>query len=509
MQRNTCPNCGAAIATDDPHGLCPACLLKQSLVPVEGDPLRPALESELQGQYRIVRLLGQGGMGAVYLARDLALDREVAVKVVRTDAREMHDRFRGEARTAARLSHPNIVPLHAYGEVAGMPYFVMGYVRGESLADRLRRDGKLPEEESRRVLAELASALDHAHRQGVVHRDIKPDNVLIDDESGRAMLTDFGVAKGTERGEVTKQGSIVGTPHYMSPEQASGSGDVDGRSDLYSLGVLAHVMLSGHLPFEGASVADVLAKQMTQEPPPLRALAPAVSDATAEIVERCLAKDPNKRWPDARSLQIVLGTPGESALPDALQAVESHGITGVAVAILLLLIIRLLDAPWFALALNAGVIVIAYVFVLARLRMDGFPFARAQQTIWREPSWWPFWYPRALRRRGNVWDRMPAAARRVRAWIPAFAVYTVVLFTAPFPNFVRHPEAFVLKVVVGLAFMLVLFPILEFSARRELRRKGLTAADAHRVMLSVPPSRTTFWARPHIAAVLAPAGRGS
>jgi len=503
MQRNTCPNCGAAIATDDPHGLCPACLLKQSLMPAEGDPLRPALESELQGQYRIVRLLGQGGMGAVYLARDLALDREVAVKVVRTDAREMHDRFRGEARTAARLSHPNIVPLHAYGEVAGMPYFVMGYVRGESLAERLRREGKLSEEESRRVLAELAGALDHAHRQGVVHRDIKPDNVLIDDESGRAMLTDFGVAKGTGHGEVTTH--IVGTPHYMSPEQASGRGDVDGRSDLYSLGVLAYVMLSGHLPFEGASVADVLAKQRTQEPPPLR----SVSDATAQLVERCLAKDPDKRWPDARSLQIALGAPEEGALPDALQAVESHGITGVAVAILLLLIIRLLHAPWFALALNAGVIVIAYVFVLVRLRLDGFALGLAQQTMWREPAWWPFWYPRALRRRGNVWDRMPAAARRVRAWIPAFVIYAVVLFTAPFPNFVRHPEAFVLKVVVGLGLMIVLLPILEFSARRELRRKGLTPADAHRVMLSMPPSRASFWARPHIAAVLAPANRGS
>jgi serine/threonine protein kinase len=178
MQRNTCPNCGAAIATNDPHGLCPACLLKEGLAsttvrprlecatcattlgddarfcphcgtavpsetPAEGDPLRPALESKLQGQYRIVRLLGRGGMGAVYLARDLALDREVAVKVVRTaaGAREMYDRFRREARTAARLSHPNIVPLHAFGEVAGMPYFVMGYVRGESLAERLRREG--------------------------------------------------------------------------------------------------------------------------------------------------------------------------------------------------------------------------------------------------------------------------------------------------------------------------------------------------------------------------------
>jgi Protein kinase domain len=364
------------------------------------------------------------------------------------------------------------------------------------------------------VLAELAGALDHAHRQGVVHRDIKPDNVLIDDESGRAMLTDFGVAKGTGRGETvtmalgtiqTAPGSIVGTPHYMSPEQASGRADVDGRSDIYSLGVLAYVMLSGHLPFEGTSVADVLTKHMTQEPPPLRSLAPALSDSTAQIVERCLAKDPNKRWADARSLQMALGAPEESALPDELQAAESRGITGVVIAIAFLLILRLLHAPRFALALNAGVIALAYLFGLARLRMEGFSLARSLQTIWREPAWWLFWYPRALRRRGNAWDRIPRAARRVRWWVPAFAAYTVVLFTGPFPNVARrYPEAFPLTILVGFLLMLAFWPILLISARRELMRKGLTAADAHRVILAVPPSRTSFWARPHIAAVLAP-----
>src|SRR5258706_8654837 len=145
----------------------------------EGDTVRAALEAELQAPYRVVRLLGRGGMGAVYLARDLALDREVAIKVVKTDssAREIQDRLRREARTAAKLSHPNIVPLHAFGEVEGMPYFVMGYVRGESLAARLRRDRKLPEEEARRIVADLAEALHHAHRQGGVHRDLKPTNV--------------------------------------------------------------------------------------------------------------------------------------------------------------------------------------------------------------------------------------------------------------------------------------------------------------------------------------------
>ena len=281
MERTTCRSCGAVIEPDHPGGLCPACLLEVALqvdgmttgprpcsaceallgedarfcprcgtaVPEEpaaqGDHVRAALDAKLHSQYRIVRLLGKGGMGAVYLARDLALDREVAIKVVKphSSTREVQERLRREARTAARLSHPNIVPLHAFGEVEGMPYFVMGYVRGESLAVRLRREGRLPEEEARRVVADVAEALDHAHRQGVVHRDVKPDNVLLDDESGRALLTDFGVARALGGNEtLTAVGSVVGTPSYMSPEQAAGRADIDGRTDIYSLGVMAYAI---------------------------------------------------------------------------------------------------------------------------------------------------------------------------------------------------------------------------------------------------------------------------
>jgi serine/threonine-protein kinase len=141
-----------------------------------------------------------------------------------------------------------------------MPYFVMGYVRGESLAARLRRDGRLPEEDARRILADLADALQHAHRQGVVHRDVKPDNVLLDDDSGRALLTDFGVARALGGSEtLTAAGKVVGTPSYMSPEQAAGRADIDGRSDIYSLGVMAYAMLSGRLPFEGKTLAEARA----------------------------------------------------------------------------------------------------------------------------------------------------------------------------------------------------------------------------------------------------------
>lgn len=437
MDRKTCPSCGADIDPDHPQGLCPACLLREALqsggpkggarwqctacqsalgedalfcsycgaaVPVapaaEGDPLRKALETKLLGQYRLVRLLGRGGMGSVYLARDLTLDREVAIKVVKTDAdsREVFDRFRREARTAARLSHPNIVPLHAFGEVEGMPYVVMGYVRGESLATRLRRDGKLPEDEGRRVLAEIADALDHAHRQGVVHRDVKPDNVLLEDESGRALLTDFGVAKALGKGDtLTRAGSIVGTPHYMSPEQAAGRGDIDGRSDIYSLGVMAYAMLAGRLPFEGGTAADVLTKHLTQEPPPLRSLATALSDSTAQVVDRCLAKDPARRWSDARSLKLALGAVEESPLPDALHAVEGKGIPGAAIATLFFLFILAIfvgeatgslppDVRYSVPTVVAGAMAFGYMFLLMSLRREGFSIRQSQAAIWREPS---------------------------------------------------------------------------------------------------------------------------
>src|SRR5262245_22720384 len=213
------------------------------------DPLREALTNAIGFQYRIERLLGRGGMGAVYLAHELALDRDVAIKVLPPEhagAPEVRDRFRREARTAARLSHPNIVPLHTFGEVAGLVYFVMGYVAGESLAARLHRQGPIPPEDARVLMVAVCDALDYAHRQGIVHRDIKPDNILIDDGSGTPLLTDFGIAKPTlGEAQLTSTGQVLGTPHYMSPEQALGRSDVDPRSDLYSLGVAAYEMVAG------------------------------------------------------------------------------------------------------------------------------------------------------------------------------------------------------------------------------------------------------------------------
>ncbi|MFL5578711.1 MAG: serine/threonine-protein kinase [Gemmatimonadaceae bacterium] len=273
-------------------------------------PLAPGDRVHGGSDYQVVRELGRGASGAVYLARDVALHRTVALKVLPAPHRgcaESCERFRREARMTAQLSHPNIVPLYAFGEAGDAMYIVMPYVDGGSLADRLRREPRLPAPEARRLLAELALALDHAHRRGIVHRDVKPENVLLDRESGRAMLTDFGVA--TRRWwDVTpaELRRAFGTPAFMSPEQALGEPNVDGRSDLYAVGVLGYAMLSGTVPFDGRDPFAVTARRLSGDAPPLRALAP---DAPADLVaaiERCLAADAESRWTSARELHDAL-----------------------------------------------------------------------------------------------------------------------------------------------------------------------------------------------------------
>lgn len=557
MDPKTCPGCGKDIHPDDPQGLCAECLLKTALTesfalpcascgnllededlfcPQCGaassaqeteagkDSIRAALETKLHGQYRLIRLLGRGGMGSVYLARDLALEREVAIKVVKTEGREIYDRLRREAKTAARLSHPNIVPLHAFDEVEGMPFFVMGYVRGESLAARLRRDGKVPEEEGRRIIAEIADALDHAHKQGIVHRDVKPDNVLLEDESGRALLTDFGVAKPVEKDATLMRTGVVGTPHYMSPEQVSGRADIDGRSDIYSLGVLAYAALCGRLPFEGSSAADIMSKHLSQQAPALRVLDPSLSESSAQTIERCLAKDPAQRWPDARTLKLALGVLEEIQMPDALRGAQSKGIPalGITLAFSLFYGALMRGAPyndenaWWApilmSALTFGMGLFSYAFVVLRMRREGFSFRQSQSAIWREPSWWLWWYPRSLRRPGNVYDRLSISVRVLRGAIFGFVLFTwMMIFSLTFVGDravtsdvpgrqVRFQP--VPRFSIPLVLFIVVWICSTILAKRELKRKGLGPSDIQRVMLTMPLSRVSFWSRPHIDEIL-------
>jgi len=267
---------------------------------------RERISQHLSGQYQIVREIGRGGMGVVFLARDVALHRLVAIKVLRHEfasSEEHRERFRREARLTARLSHPNIVPVHTFGEQDDLVFIVMKYVHGESLAERMRRDGAIDSDEARRILVELALALDSAHRAGVVHRDLKPENILIEHETARPMLTDFGVALlrslDPVRSDVAR---AFGTPHYMSPEQAAGELDIDGRSDLYSLGVLGYQMLSGSLPFDGATFETLAAKHIAEDHMPLGELVPDASASLVVAIERCLQKERKDRWRHAHDL---------------------------------------------------------------------------------------------------------------------------------------------------------------------------------------------------------------
>jgi len=268
------------------------------------------LRTALAGRYAIEREIGSGGMATVYLAEDLKHHRKVALKVMRPElaATMGSTRFLREIETAAQLQHPHILPLHDSGEADGFLYFVMPYVEGDSLRTRLARGGELPVGDAVRVLRDVADALAHAHARGVVHRDIKPDNVLL---SGRhALVTDFGVAKAvseaTGRQSITTVGVALGTPSYMSPEQAAADPQVDHRADIYALGCLAYELLSGHPPFRGDSAQQVLAAHVTQAPAPVTSGRPAVPPPLNALVMRCLEKKPADRWQTAEEVLVQI-----------------------------------------------------------------------------------------------------------------------------------------------------------------------------------------------------------
>jgi len=280
-------------------------------------------QSALAGRYSLERELGRGGMGVVYLAREVRLDRLVAIKLLppaRASDAKLRERFLREARTAAKLSHPHIIPIFTVDEVGEFVFFAMAYVAGETLTERVARRGPLAPSEAARVLREIAWALAYAHSQGLVHRDVKPDNIMLEEASGRALVADFGIA-GLVRGAAGLDGGeVIGTPEFMSPEQALGE-HVDARSDLYALGVVGFFALSGKLPFEAGKAAEVLAKQVTEPAPPLASVAPGVPRRIAQAIDRCLAKDPGDRPTSGENVAELLGVALEQRreLPVALR----------------------------------------------------------------------------------------------------------------------------------------------------------------------------------------------
>ncbi len=268
------------------------------------------LQETVAGRYSLDHELGRGGMGIVFLARDVGLDRPVAIKLFPPEMAvdvSLRERFLREARTAAKLSHPNIVPIHAVEEHDDLVFFVMTFVEGETLTQRLASRGPLPVRDAVRVLREVAWALVQAHAQGIVHRDIKADNILLERGSGRAMVTDFGIAKVSGVGHDTDEHEIMGTPEFMSPEQATGEA-VDDRTDIYSLGVVAFLALSGRMPFEGATASEILAHHIRTPAPRLHTLAPGVPSKLSALVDKCLAKKPSARIATANDLAEALDT---------------------------------------------------------------------------------------------------------------------------------------------------------------------------------------------------------
>ena len=282
------------------------------------DQLFLDFQTVLAGRYSLERELGRGGMGVVYLAREVALDRLVAIKLLPPKLAAdpaLRERFQREARTAARLSQPNIVPIHVVDEAGGFVWFVMAFIEGETLGERVRARGALTAAETARILREIAWALAYAHAQGVIHRDLKPDNILIERATGRAVLTDFGIARRLETSGLTAGGELIGTPEFMSPEQVEGAAR-DGRSDRYSLGLVGFYCRSGRLPFEAGSLPALLVKQATEAAPALGQLAGTAPRELTQSVMRCLEKEPADRFPDAKAfadaLSIALETRRET-----------------------------------------------------------------------------------------------------------------------------------------------------------------------------------------------------
>jgi len=309
-----CSRCGTQ--NDDTSKFCRSCGLDMAATPLKGEPEASEIDMvrrELKGEYDILAELGRGGMAIVYKARERQLERDVAIKVLPFSLafdKEFVERFEREARTSAKLEHPNIIPIYRVGKSGRVTYFVMKFLRGQPLSSVLAARGSIPPGEIRQVLAQVARALAYAHKSGIVHRDIKPDNVFVT-KDGLVKILDFGIARlsdpATPSATETTAGSAMGTPAFMAPEQALGRADLDGRVDIYATGCLAYWLLTGHLVFDAASPTALLVHHAhTQPSPPSSRTGLPIPEGLDRLVLGCLEKDPDLRPQSARELSSRL-----------------------------------------------------------------------------------------------------------------------------------------------------------------------------------------------------------
>ena len=467
---------------------------------------RETLARALEGHYEIIRLLGRGGMGSVYLARDVELDLEVAIKVLRPElaaSSENRQRFKREARTAAGFKHANIVQLHLYQEVRQVCFFVMRYVPGGSLADRLRVEGAIPPEEARRILLELADALEYAHRHDVIHRDIKPANILFDVDR-RPMLADFGIAKVGGTDLLTPVDEVRGTPHYMSPEQLRGQTNIDGRTDLYSLGLVGYAMLVGREAFSGMPVSEVFVRRLAHDPVPVQELAPLVPRALATIVMRCLERDRTLRYPDAGTLKDALenARPSRTDVPDFIRR-EILGFGQYAFVWGLLWTVYAMvgnhDAPETILTLIIAFLVpLGFALNLLNLGRHGYSRMELIRIAYWPPEWWGMWWPSILRRPTDLWPRLPWQARGIRVALSIFFVAMPALVVAQSTRAVRSQRMATIEYV-----LLFVTALLSVAAITWTRRRGLSFGEATRVLFGATMP-TPAWDVSRVKRLLSP-----
>ncbi|HEU5467551.1 MAG TPA: serine/threonine-protein kinase, partial [Gemmatimonadales bacterium] len=306
-----CAGCGADVSGQQGN-VATAFVPKQDMVraTMSQTALHDVVRHATIGEYEILAELGRGGMATVYLGHDIALDRKVAIKVMSPallTGDGMVERFKREARTAASLSHPNIIPIYAVKEGDQIVYFVMKFVEGRPLDSIIKETGKLPIQMVQQILQQVGAGLGYAHKRGIIHRDVKPANVMVDTE-GWAVVTDFGIAKVTETKGLTMTGATVGTPSYMSPEQCAAK-ELTGASDQYSLGVMAYEMLAGKLPFNADSIMAIMYSHFNDPPPPIDEVRPDCPPEIVTAVMRMLAKEPAERFPTVEDAISAIGVP--------------------------------------------------------------------------------------------------------------------------------------------------------------------------------------------------------